>query len=67
MHTRQRLSTASLICAFLVGVILFVSFGRYWLALESMLVFLAGLGGVAIAVLIFGIASILRNSNNKGD
>jgi hypothetical protein len=67
MYTRQRLSTASLICSFLIGVILFVSFGRNWLTLESMLIFLAGLGGIAVAVLAFGIASISRNSNNKGD
>jgi hypothetical protein len=61
------LSTPSLICAFLIGVILFVSFGRNWLDIESMLVFLAGLSGIALAVLIIGIMSILRNAARKGD
>jgi hypothetical protein len=52
-------------CAFLLGVILFWSFGKNWLNLESMLVFLAGLIGVAVPVLTFGVWNILRNSRHK--
>lgn len=50
------------ILAFLIGVILFWSFGKDLLNLESTLVFLAGLIGVAVAVLAFGIWNIRRNS-----
>ena len=64
-NTNQPLFTTSYICAFFLGVILFWSFGKSWLNLESMLVFLAGLIGVAIPVLIFGVWNILRNSHDK--
>jgi hypothetical protein len=64
-NTNRPLSTTSYICAFLLGVILFWSFGKSWLNLESMLVFLAGLIGVAVPVLIFGVWNILRNSHHK--
>ncbi len=53
------------VMAFLVGVILFWSFGRNWLDLESMLVFLAGIVGVAVAVLSFGAWNIYYNSHHK--
>ena len=59
------MSNLSLVCAFLIGVLLFISFGKNWLALESLPVFLAGLLGVALIVLVFGILNILRNSHNK--
>ena len=59
------MSNFALICAFLIGVMLFISFGEKWLALESLLVFLAGLLGVALIVLVFGILNIVRNSRNK--
>lgn len=39
--------------AFLIGVILFWSFGKFWLDMELGLVFLAGLVGVAVFVLAF--------------
>ncbi len=55
----------SWIFAFLMGVILLWSFGKDWLNLESTLVFLAGLIGVALPVLLFGVRSILRNSNKE--
>jgi predicted membrane protein len=64
-NNNRPLSTISYICAFLLGVILFWSFGKNWLNLESMLVFLAGLIGVAVPVLIFGVWNILRNSHHK--
>jgi hypothetical protein len=51
--------------AFLIGVVLLWSFGKYWLNLESVLVFLAGLIGVAVAVLVFSVWNIRRNSHHK--
>lgn len=65
MNTHKSMSNFSLICAFLIGVLLFISFGQNWLALESLLVFLAGLIGVALIVLVFGILNIRRNSVNE--
>ena len=65
MYIRKPISNFSLICAFLIGVLLFISFGKNWLALESILVFLAGLIGVALTVLVFGILRIVRKSGNK--
>ncbi len=55
-------STIAYVSAFLIGVILFWSFGKDWLNLESMLVFLAGLLGVALVVLVFGLWNIFQNS-----
>ena len=51
--------------AFLIGVILFWSIGKNWLNLESRPVFLAGLIGVGVSVLLFGAWNIIRNSKNK--
>ena len=51
--------------AFLIGVILFWSFGKNWLNLESALVFLAGLIGVAISVLLIGAWNDRHKSNHK--
>ena len=51
--------------AFLIGAILFWSFGRDWLDLESALIFLAGVIGVAVAVLLFGAWNIYNNSHHK--
>ena len=65
MNIRTPISNFSLICAFLIGVLLFIAFGQNWLTLESMLVFLAGLLGVALPVLAFGVLSIRRDSRNK--
>lgn len=65
MNKHRPMSNFALICAFLIGVVLFISFGQKWLALESLPVFLAGLLGVALIVLVFGILNILRNSRNK--
>ena len=50
------------ISAFLIGIILFWSIGKNWLNLESMLVFLAGVAGVALVVLVFGLWNIFQNS-----
>ena len=64
-NNHRPLSTLSYISAFLIGVILFWSFGKNWLDLESLPVFLAGLIGVALIVLVFGMLNILRNSHRK--
>ena len=55
------------VLAFLIGVILFWSFGKDWLDLESALVFLAGLIGVAVAVIAFGAWNIYYTSHHKGN
>ena len=53
------------VSAFLIGVILFWSFGKNWLDLKSASVFLAGLIGVAVAVLIFGAWKLFRRPNHR--
>ena len=58
-------TTLTYMSAFLIGVILFWSFGKDWLDLKSASVFLAGLIGVAIAVLAFGAWNIYYNSRHK--
>jgi peptidoglycan/LPS O-acetylase OafA/YrhL len=57
--------TITYVSAFLIGVILFRSIGKNWLDLGSMPVFLAGLIGVALVVLMFGVVNIFRNSHHK--
>ena len=54
--------TITYVFAFVIGVILFWSIGKNWLNLESMLVFLAGVAGVALVVLVFGLWNIFQNS-----
>jgi uncharacterized membrane protein len=58
-------STISYIAAFLLGVVLFWSFGKDWLTFESPLIFLVGLIGIAVAVLAFGAWNIYYNSRHK--
>jgi peptidoglycan/LPS O-acetylase OafA/YrhL len=58
-------STSTAICTFLIGVILLWSFGKRWLNFESAPVFVAGLIGVAIPVLIVGVWQIYRGSKRK--
>ena len=41
--SKANFSTPSYLCAFIIGVILFWSFGKHWLDLTLTLVFLAGL------------------------
>jgi len=59
-------STLTAVAALLIGVILFWSFGKDWLNLDSPLVFLAGLIGVAIPVLIFAAWKIYQLSERNG-
>ena len=65
MKTHPSWSTVSTISAFLLGVILFWAFGDNWLVLESILIFLVGLIGVAVAVLGFALWKIHHNSIHK--
>jgi predicted membrane protein len=65
MNNNRALPTISLISAFFLGVILFWSFGKNSLNLESLPVFLVGLVGVAIPVLIFGVWNIVRHSHDN--
>jgi hypothetical protein len=58
-------STITAICTFLIGVILLLSFGKSWLNFESPQVFLAGLLGVAIPVLIVALWQIHHRSVRK--
>ena len=55
-------STGTAVATFLVGVILLWSFGKAWLNFESPLIFVAGLIGVAIPVLIFAAWKIYQDS-----
>lgn len=64
-NNHRALPTISLISAFLLGVILLWSFGKNWLNFESLSVFLVGLIGVAIPVLILGVWNILRHSHDN--
>jgi hypothetical protein len=65
MNNSKPGSILSTICAFVIGVILLWSFGRNWLAFDSALVFLVGLIGVAIPVVVFGLWKILHHSREE--
>ena len=58
-------STISAVCTLVLGVILLWSFGKQWLNLESVPVFLAGLIGVAVPILIVGIWQTYQHSRRK--
>ena len=58
-------STGTAIATFLVGVILFLSFGKDWLNFDSPLVFLVGLIGVAIPVLLFAAWKLYQRSDKN--
>ena len=62
---KTNFSTISYLCAFIIGVVLFWSFGKYWLDFTSTLVFLAGLIGVAVSVLLIGAWSIFGHSEKR--
>lgn len=55
-------STVASVSAFFIGVILLWSFGKSWLNFESALVFLAGLAGVAVIVLLVAAWEIRKRS-----
>jgi len=54
--------TLTAVTAFLIGAILLWSFGKQWLHFGAPLVFLAGLIGVAVPVLIFAAWKIYKHS-----
>jgi len=62
---KANFSTLSYLSAFIIGVILFWALGKDWLDLTSALVFLAGLLGVAVAVLLIGAWNIFRHSGKQ--
>jgi len=64
-NKKSNLPTITYLAAFLLGAILFWSIAENWLNLESRPVFLAGLIGVAVSVVLFGAGNIIRNSKNK--
>jgi len=66
MMKNSNRSSLTAVAALLIGVILFWSFGKDWLNLDSPLVFLAGLIGVAIPVLIFAAWKIYQLSERNG-
>ena len=63
-NNKAKLPAITYVSAFLIGVILFWSFGKNWLDLESASVFLAGLIGVAVSVIIFGVWNMIHHSKN---
>lgn len=65
MKRNSRWSTISSISALLLGVILFWAFGKGWLNLESVLIFVMGLLGVTVSVLGFSLWNIRNHSNHK--
>ena len=58
-------STGTAIVTLLVGVILLLAFGKDWLNFDSPPVFLAGLIGVTIPVLLFAAWKIYRRSDKN--
>jgi len=67
MMKNSNWSTLTAVIAFLIGVILLWSFGKEWLNFSSPLVFLAGLLGVAVPVLIFAAWKILKRSDTDNE
>ncbi len=66
-NNKTNLPTVAYISAFVIGVILLWSIGKAWLNFESTLVFIAGVIGVAVSVIIFGIWKIIRHSKDHSD
>ena len=58
-------SPMTYVTAFLLGVILFWTFGKDWLDLESASIFLAGLIGIAVAVRAFKAWNTSGNSHHR--
>jgi uncharacterized membrane protein (DUF485 family) len=65
MNNKSKWNQISYLLAFTIGVILFWSFGKDWLDLKSIPIFLAGLIGVAVAVIAFAAWNIYYNSHHK--
>lgn len=67
MMKNSNWSTLTAVTAFLIGAILLWSFGKEWLNFGSPLVFLAGLIGVAVPVLIFAAWNIYKHSHRDNE
>ena len=52
MNNTKFVSPLSYLAAFVIGLILLLSLGKDWLPLENLLIFLAGLIGLSLAVLL---------------
>ena len=66
-NNKNNLPTVAYVCAFVIGVILLWSIGKAWLDFESTQVAIAGVIGVAVSVIIFGIWNMVRHSKNHSD
>lgn len=64
-NSKTNLRAVAYICAFVIGVILLWSIGQAWLDFESRLVFISGVLGVAVSVLLFAAWNMTRHSNHK--
>ena len=62
---KSKWNQISYVLAFVIGVILFWSFAKDWLDIQYTPIFIAGLIGVAVAVLAFAAWNIYYNSHNK--
>lgn len=62
---KSKWNQISYVSAFVIGVILFWSFAKDWLDIQSTLIFIAGLIGVAVAVLAFAAWNIYYSSHHK--
>ena len=60
-------STGTAILTFLMGVILLLAFGKEWINFNSPMIFLAGLVGVAIPVLIYAAWKIFQSSDKNDE
>lgn len=62
---KSKWNQISYVSAFVIGVILFWSFAKDWLDIQSTPIFIAGLIGVAVAVLAFAAWNIYCNSHHR--
>lgn len=62
---KSRWNPVRYLSAFLIGVILFWSIGRDWFDFRLAPIFIAGLIGVAVAVLAFAAWNIYYDSHHK--
>jgi len=65
MNNNPNWNQTSSVSAFIIGAILFLLIGKSRLAVNSTPIFIAGLIGVAVAVLAFATWNIYFNSNHR--
>ena len=66
-HARIHIPNLSYFAAFVIGVILFALFWKVWFGSASSTIVLAGMMGVAVAVIIFWLRNEFKNSKDKED